>query len=142
MAQKKGINLPLHLVVFYSAALWLVWRSTSALNFAPSIRLDSLVYKSRMGWVLNSLFCAVALYSLWKISYFAWVAHMWREGVAGRALDRATHFGTFSIMGINVKVIGIYVEGLCSATLKMGVFTTFVAIAVALFFSVREAVGI
>ncbi|KAJ2970754.1 hypothetical protein NQ176_g8034 [Zarea fungicola] len=142
MAQKNSINLLYHLAVFYSVTLWLVWRGTSALNFAPSIRLDSLVYKSRMGWVLQSLFCAMALYSLWKISYFAWVAYVWHEGVAGRALDRAAHFGSFSILGIDVNIIGIHVQGIFYETLKMGAFTAFIAIAVALFFSVREAAGI
>ncbi|KAJ3495167.1 hypothetical protein NLG97_g3586 [Lecanicillium saksenae] len=139
--QRNSISLLAHLAVLYSIAVWLVWRCTSALNFAPAVRLEQVVYMSRIGWVAQFIFSAVSLYSCWKLYFFALVAVLREEGAVGSTMAQVKYMASFTVLGIDINVVGTVLHGLCFATLEMGMLALFMVLLAVLVISARKAAG-
>ncbi len=104
---RDSMNLPLYLAAIYSMMVWLLWRVASALNFAPAVHLDRLVYTSRIGWMLQFCVCFPWLYTLWKMLYFyLFVFLLEQESGFGRALVIISTAGALDLGIFRVNIIG------------------------------------
>ena len=108
--QKSRTDFWLHVVIFYSMAIWFTWHAASALNFAPAVRLERVVYMSRIGWTVQSLVFFPWLYSLWRMVRFSWILCIRQEGAVYRFLDGAGKVGSFTIAGWGFRPIGLILD--------------------------------
>lgn len=132
-AQRDSMNLSLHLAVFCSMAMWLLWRVASALNFGPAVHLDGFVYASRIGWAVQFFLCFPWLYTLWKMLYFhlaVFVLH--HEGIFGRAFLIISNLGALDLRIIRVNIIGAILKFVTVVFHVAGIVTTVMFIAHAL----------
>lgn len=100
-------SLPVQQAMLYLMAVWQLWRFASCLNFAPAVNLDKLVFRQRIGWILQFLVGIPWLYTWWHFTYITWRAMFMREGACGRFIEKGVHFGSFTVLGVNVNIIGV-----------------------------------
>lgn len=83
---KKKMHFNTHVAIFYGLVMWMAWRGVSAMNFAPTVRIDRLVYTSRLGWMVQIIISLPWPYTLWKILYFPFQAAVMKRGPVGTAI--------------------------------------------------------
>lgn len=135
------INMAVHRALFFSLSIWVLWRATSALNFASSVRLDRLVYQSSIGWVLQGVLCVLWLSTAWKVMIISMLVVLGGEGVIGRPLRRLTlPEKNFLLSAIKIYRPVAYSMAMAPAT--AGCAFMFVSVITVLAFCVRRYLGL
>ncbi|OAA82442.1 hypothetical protein LEL_01987 [Akanthomyces lecanii RCEF 1005] len=139
---RDSMNLPLHLAAIYSMMVWLLWRVASALNFAPAVYLDRLVYTSRIGWTLQFCVCFPWLYTLWKMLYFyLFVFLLEQESGFGRALVIMSNIGALDMGIFRMNIVGPFLRSVVWVLFGAGLMYTVSFIAFALVVCYQKVAG-